>query len=520
MTQSDAILVVLVDPEERSRSTTEAAFQSSDIAYEVVAVDCLQAALEAISRRQPDFVLSVPDLSDGDVADLLPETADAADYPLVLLVDETVPVEAVDAFDSTEIFDSVIRPENAHSHIPHRVYRILEQFRTKAELREKEEFNFALFQNNPAASVVVDGEGRVLKSNLARRRLNIALPDLGAALYEPTNGKNETELAKALKTCIQKGKVREFPERQIEAVWFAITMAPLPEGAVVISHDITARKRAEAEAEERQRQLIHADKMVALGGLVSGVAHEVSNPNNAMLLSASALTRLVGELLPIVDERYEKQGDFAVGGRAYSEVRTEIPELIEVITRAARRIKTTVDDLKMYARKKSDELEESVDLNEVLDAAVSLLSSFIKKSTYNLETEKADDLPKIRGNSQRIEQVVVNLLTNACQALPDSSSKIRVSTRFDTSLSKVVLEVQDEGKGIDPENLERITDPFFTTKHDEGGTGLGLSISRTIIENHKGELRFSSEPGKGTVAMISIPLAAAASGQKSKKKDS
>ena len=462
----------------------------------------------------------MPNLPDGDVSALLPETADAADYPVVLLLDEKVPAEALDALESTEIYDSVIRLENAHSHIPQRVDRILEQFRTKVELREKEEFNFALFQNNPAASVVVDGEGRVLKSNLARRRLNIALPDLGAALYEPENGDNEAELARALKTCIRNGKVREFPERQIEDQWFAITMAPLPEGAVVISHDITARKRAEAEAEERQRQLIQADKMVALGGLVSGVAHEVSNPNNAMILSASALTRLCGDLLPILDERFEEQGDFAVGVRAYSEVRSEIPELIDVLSRAAMRIKTTVDDLKTYARKKSDELEESVDLNEVLDAAVSLLSSIIKTSTYNLETEKADDLPMIRGNSQRIEQVVVNLLTNACQALPDLSSKIRVSTRFDESLSKVILEVQDEGKGIDPENLDRIMDPFFTTKHDEGGTGLGLSISRTIIENHKGELRFSSEPGKGTVAMISIPLADATSDKKSRKKDS
>lgn len=151
----------------------------------------------------------------------------------------------------------------------------------------------------------------------------------------------------------------------------------------------------------------------------------------------------------------------------------------------------------------------------MLDAAVSLLSSLIKKSTSKLEVKKADKLPMIRGNSQRVEQVVVNLLTNACQAIPDQACMIRVSTLYDPSCSEVILEVRDEGTGIEAEFIDRITDPFFTTKHDDGGTGLGLLISRTIVENHHGELRFSSEPGKGTVAMICLPRAGTNSGKRS-----
>jgi len=365
-------------------------------------------------------------------------------------------------------------------------------------LREKEAFNFALFQYNPAPIVIVDGNGLVVKSNLARRHSKQGLPPLGEPLFNADPGSREDELQRTLVRCIHSGDVQHFPEEAIGKRILAVTMAPFPEGAIVTTEDITEQKLA-------LEQLMHADKMVALGTLVSGVAHEVSNPNNAMLLSASLLQKLWVDILPVLDRVLEQEGDFALGRRAYSEVRDELPDMVDVIERAAQRIKTMVNDLKTFARKGSDTLDESVDMNAVLDASAGLLASLIKKTTDNFSKKQAESLPPVAGNAQRLEQVVVNLLTNACQALPGRTSAIVAETWYDPDTSQVVLAVRDEGKGISVENLERITDPFFTTRHDDGGTGLGLSISHTIIENHKGKLKFESEPGKGTVATIRLP---------------
>ena len=114
----------------------------------------------------------------------------------------------------------------------------------------------------------------------------------------------------------------------------------------------------------------------------------------------------------------------------------------------------------------------------------------------------------MRGNAQRIEQVVVNLLLNACEALPDPERAVRVATEHDRDAGVVRIAVRDEGVGIPPEHLARLTDPFFTTKRDQGGTGLGLSVSAAIVKEHGGTLEFRSPPGAGTTVVLSLPTAA------------
>jgi two-component system NtrC family sensor kinase len=133
------------------------------------------------------------------------------------------------------------------------------------------------------------------------------------------------------------------------------------------------------------------------------------------------------------------------------------------------------------------------------------VSNLIKKSTRHFSVTYGKKLPALKGNVQRIEQVMINLLVNSCQALPDDNRSITVSTRYDTKKNSVIVEVKDQGCGMPPEVLERIKDPFFTTKRNSGGTGLGLSISDQIIQDHNGELTFDSNPGDGTTARIYLP---------------
>jgi signal transduction histidine kinase len=118
----------------------------------------------------------------------------------------------------------------------------------------------------------------------------------------------------------------------------------------------------------------------------------------------------------------------------------------------------------------------------------------------------ADDLPPLKGSEQKIEQVVINLIVNALHALSSRVDRIWVTTFYDKISDSVLIEVKDEGCGMSSEIMERITDPFFTTRTDTGGTGLGLSISYSIIKEHKGMMDFASTPGKGTIVTIRLPV--------------
>ncbi len=279
-----------------------------------------------------------------------------------------------------------------------------------------------------------------------------------------------------------------------------------PVGFRGVARDISERKKAEEQAKLHQQQLMQASKMVALGTLVSGVAHEVNNPNNFIMLNSPILKEAWDNALPILQKYYEENGDFIIGGMNYSEMRVNIPTLFSGISDGAKRIKQIVDDLKNYVRDNTADLTQSVDINEVLKSAVSLLSNMIKKSTNHFSIEYGRDLPLLKGNFQRLEQVMINLVQNACQALPDAQKGIFITIQFDRKASNIVINVRDEGMGIPPETLLNITDPFFTTKHESGGVGLGLSISSKIVEEHGGTLNFKSEIGTGTTAEITLPV--------------
>jgi PAS domain S-box-containing protein len=279
-----------------------------------------------------------------------------------------------------------------------------------------------------------------------------------------------------------------------------------PIGFRGIARDVTERKHAEEQAKLHQQQLMQAGKMVALGTLVSGVAHEINNPNNFIMLNTPILREAWENALPVLDKYYAENGDFIIGGMKFTEMRENMPTLFSGISDGARRIKQIVEDLKHYTRNEAADLTQGVDINAVLQSAVSLLSGMIRKFTDHFRADYGTDLPRLTGNFQRLEQVFVNLIQNACQALPDPHKGVFVSTAYDPARSRIVIVVRDEGSGIPSENLPHIFDPLFTTRQNSGGVGLGLSISSRIVAEHGGTMFFASEVGAGTTATVRLPV--------------
>ncbi|GFO53298.1 hypothetical protein GMSM_03050 [Geomonas sp. Red276] len=271
--------------------------------------------------------------------------------------------------------------------------------------------------------------------------------------------------------------------------------------------DITAKARLEDEMKATQARLIQANKMTSLGMLVSGIAHEINNPNNFISVNSLMLTDVWQETAPILAEHRERSGEFFLGGLPYSEMEKVVPRLLSGITEGSNRIATIVGNMRNFVKKEDGGTEGVIDINRTIDGAASLLWHHIHRYTDDFSMSLSEGLPVGRGSSQQIEQVIINLIMNALQALPGKECAVRVESGFDEGRAMVTIAVIDEGYGMNKKVQKRLTEPFFSTKIDKGGTGLGLYISSSIIQEHRGTLSFQSAPGKGTTAVIRLPVA-------------
>ncbi len=406
---------------------------------------------------------------------------------------------------------------------------ITERRRAETALHESERKFRQIVEESVDGIILTDEEGRIVEWNRGSERIFGAprTEAVGAyswdilarsSTYWPRTEDGVTALRKEILDFLTTGTSellgclleREIitPDgvrRTIQQVTSPIRTAKGFMGCSIV-RDVTSLREAEERERLHRRQLIQADKMASLGILVSGVAHEINNPNNFILLNAEILANAWQSVTPILQERYEAGGDFPVAGIPYSRAHERIGRLITGLREGAERIEKIVAGLKTFTRLDSGEMTERIDLGAVLDSSLLIAGNLIRKSTSRFTVASAPDLPPVRGNFQRLEQVVLNLLTNACQALPSRDRGITVTTAADPEAGMVTLTVEDEGVGIAPEDMGHIFDPFFTTKRDSGGTGLGLSISYSIAQEHGGVLEIASEPGKGTRATVRLPV--------------
>ena len=314
--------------------------------------------------------------------------------------------------------------------------------------------------------------------------------------------------------------------------WFVLSSYPFEEvsgsgtrGTIVTIHDATERKMAAEEhirknlrlnealaaLKRSQAKVLHQEKMASIGQLAAGVAHEIDNPIGFISSNLSTL----GKYLPRIEAFVAAQSGCIAAGAPPEQVESvrqqqaglkidyilkDLEDLVRESMGGAERVRSIMADLKSFSRADASEYRQA-DLNECLRSAINIAWNEIRRKA-TLEKELGE-IPGTRCYPQQMRQVFLNLLVNAAHAIEDRGT-ITVRSREEDGY--VCLSVADTGRGIPEENLNRIFEPFFTTKEAGEGAGLGLSVTYDIVRKHNGEITVSSEPGKGTVFTVRIPV--------------
>ncbi len=251
-------------------------------------------------------------------------------------------------------------------------------------------------------------------------------------------------------------------------------------GLVLLSRDISERVALEQEQKQLRDQLFQQEKMVLVGQIVAGVAHELNTPLGTILLRAQLMQHQVAS------------------GDALSD--------LQVVESEAQRCRRIIDALLGFSRR-SEGVMARADMNSLVREGLSLIENDLKLKGISVEVAYADDEATVWADGNQIQQVLLNLVTNAADAMPHGGH-LRIDTRASSDQRGVEIRVSDDGCGMEPDVLDRAFDPFFSTKERGKGTGLGLAICQRIVEEHEGEIQIQSRPDQGTTVLVRLPCAA------------
>jgi PAS domain S-box-containing protein len=389
--------------------------------------------------------------------------------------------QELDALNSEELeLLQALAGQAATAFMNGRLYSSLQE---KAfELQRLTEYNENILESMDSGILVLDLESQVMRWNRAMESLygksrqeilGRSLDDVfPASFLEALRGSlvlgSHEEIAHIYKLHLPTANGRSLMVN-VSVAPFQVGSGGVRCGTILILEDVTARVRLE-------EQLQHSEKMASIGLLAAGVAHEVNTP----LTGISSYTQMLREQIDPADLRYP---------------------LLEKIEKQTFRAAKIINNLLNFARSGSAEMEP-LHTHKILDDVLSLVEHQLEKSRIKVRKEFAEELPRVRGNENRLQQVFFNLILNARDAMP-RGGWLTLATRADDDT--IVVEVRDTGVGIRREDIRRIYDPFYTTKGIGRGTGLGLSVSYGILQEHGGAIFVDSVQGKGTTFQIALP---------------
>jgi signal transduction histidine kinase/CheY-like chemotaxis protein len=488
--------------------------QEDESNFTVHCVSRLSEAVAYLKQNQTDIALLDLDLPDSKGIDTVRCARQAAPgMPIVVLtgnLDDRVGIAAVQGGAQ----DYLVKGQTHRSHLSRAIHYSLERHQAEEQVHKSERLLKSTLDALSAHIAIIDASGRILAVNKAWREFGRSYGrsslrcEEGANYFEACRSicfqnQETTAGAKAFADGIRAVLERDKEHFQIEytmpcdnkTFWFFGRVTPFPDNGgrrVVVAHeDITARKKAEAEKMQLAAQLRHTYKMEAIGTLAGGIAHDFNN----ILSSVLGFTEL--SLLEIGQKnRVEKN--------------------LKEIYKAGMRAKELIQQILTFARKDENHIQPT-QISAIADEAIKLIRSIIPPSIHI--RLKAESQAFVMADPSQIHQIFMNLLTNAAQAMESEGGELTVHiqevaldhfadsmhTRFKPG-AYLRITVTDTGIGIAPEQLEKIFDPYYTTKDRGKGTGLGLSVVHGIVENCGGEINVESTRGKGTTLTIYLPL--------------
>lgn len=245
--------------------------------------------------------------------------------------------------------------------------------------------------------------------------------------------------------------------------------------------------------------------MEALGTLVAGVAHEINNPISLLMFNLPILRRVWQDVLPFIEQSANPGERHKFGGFTLDYLRTNFNQLIDDMDMAANRVSKIVRDLKNFSRQSYVSEKEPIRINDAVTNAVRLARTTIQKTGARLVLDLKEGLPLVQGNLPSIEQIILNILINALQAIDGERGIIAIETGQNSDASEVFAAVSDNGCGVSPTIADKIFDPFVTDKQLSGGSGLGLAVSYSLAQAHQGSIVFKPCKGGGTTFTVQLP---------------
>lgn len=343
-----------------------------------------------------------------------------------------------------------------------------------------------IIANANALIFMIDAQRRVIMFNKALARITGQRAEqvLGSDLLDWLQPDHHEDFCAALSRALGGDWVSNFEMRYIDgsggtvrALFNLASLTDLDDPALTvigIGQECAAFKILE-------HQVIQAEKLATLGQLAAGIVHEINNPLTSISVYTDFLTKKVRS-----------------GGGDPSDL-----SMLKKIMDGADRILKCARDLVNYAKPTRARLEDQ-SLNEILEQAISFCEHILRGSEATLRKDLAADNPRCFGVQDQLQQLFINLITNACHALPPGGGEVRVSSHLQGE-GLVAARISDTGKGIEPSDLQQIFEPFFTTKRPGEGTGLGLSIVQRIVDFHHGSIEVNSVPEEGTTFTVTLP---------------
>ncbi|RJP76994.1 MAG: PAS domain S-box protein [Desulfobacteraceae bacterium] len=387
---------------------------------------------------------------------------------------------------------------------------IEERHQAEARMRKSKEMLQAVFDGISDPLVLLDKDMRVKvlnKSAIAYFGLTETREIIGEFCYKAF--KDESNLCKG---CRIQAAVFKTEDMNFERKGF---MDPLRDEKVFIYpiyqkngepaeiiyriNDITERKIFE-------KRMIQNEKLASLGVLVSSIVHEINNPNAFITFNTPILKEYIEQLIGMIDDDSKANPELELFNMSYSDFRMDIFRLIGNIEHGSERIGAIVSSLKEFSRTQYKGNGKQVDLTTVAEKALSICRAKVKKTVKSFTVNIPADFPRIHADPIALEQILINLLINAAQAADKEDSWIRLSAAIGrTWLDHTIIEVQDNGCGIDEKNMNNIFDPFFSTKPPVEGTGLGLYVCHDLVMGLGGRIEVESKAGEFSIFRVIIP---------------